>query len=157
MRAEHERGMSRAAVGAVLALASLGFAGLSGWRPWSYGTDLGDRLFYGIACLLPVAACLAVALGQGLAVRARGASAVPASDLAAQVALAAPAYIAAALLLPERWLGAVAGAGALFVIGSLTAARGRDKGASLFGAVLQYLPSALLLAASLVLAAAARP
>lgn len=139
---------------------------LTGWRPWDFGTGLPDRLLYGFACILPVLACLAVAIGAAAAFRfgspadiggAALTEGTPGMRLRAgflantheQVSVAVPVYLAAAMMLPERWLGTVAAASILFVAGRVGFARGYRGGAAkrAFGFAVGFYPTVLLLVA----------
>ena len=165
---ERRRVTGRIAAAVVLVVAVAGFCGATGWRPWSFGTGFEGRIAYGFACALPPLACLAVTIGRVAAHRHAMPEEIGGSGFGEpgpalrillavlqntleQVALAVPVYLAAALLLPERWLGCVAGASALFVIGRVAFARGYARGAAerAFGFGLNFYPSVGLLVASL--------
>ena len=172
---EGRRVTSRIAAASVLVVAVAGFCGATGWRPWSFGAGLEGRLAYGFACALPPLACLAVTIGRVAAHRHATPEEIAGSAFVGepgpalrillavlqntleQVALAVPVYLAAALLLPEQWLGCVAGASALFVIGRVAFARGYARGAAerAFGFGLGFYPSVGLLVACLAAVAEA--
>lgn len=166
---EQKRVFSRMAAAAVLLAAVAAACGVTGWRPWR-GSIGEERLLYGLACALPVAVCLAVAIarvashrfftpadiaGGGLTAgtdEVRVLNAVLQNTLE-QAALAIPTYAAAALFLPDRWLGAVAGASALFVIGRIAFARGYSGGAAdrAFGFAMCFYGTIGLLVATLAM------
>jgi len=149
--------------------------GMTGWRPWTFGLGPFDRLAFGLACVLPPVASLAVAIGRVAAHRfftpadldasasdagaSEGARATPELRMLSailqntleQVALATPVYLAAAMLLPERWLGLPAAASILFVVGRVSFARGYAAGAAgrAFGFAVGFYSTVLLLLAGL--------
>ena len=174
MANEEQRGVLAGMIAAgVLIVGTALLCGSSGWRPWGFGTDAGGRLGYGFACILPVLACLAVAIGRVASHRFHSPDEIAGAALAPtgpelrllqsilqntleQVALATPVYLAAAALLPERWLGCVAAASALFVVGRVAFTRGYRKGARerAFGFALCFYATAGLLVACLAMVAA---
>ncbi len=136
----------------------------------SFGTGAIDRLLYGVACTLPVAACLAAAIGRRRARRFFTPEDIGGAGLTSgtagiriraailqntleQAALAMPASIYAVMLLPERWLGVTASAASiLFVIGRAAFARGYRSGAAkrAFGFAVGFYASIALLLVSLL-------
>lgn len=161
-----------AAAGALILLAAL-LVRETGWRPFGFGSSALERLGLGLACLFPPALCLAMAIGalarhrfldpgdRGGAAqieqspRARKLAALVQNTME-QTVLAIPAYIGAALLMPEPWLGAVGAASVLFVIGRLAFARSYEEGAAgrAFGFALTFGPTLALLAVSAALVVA---
>lgn len=167
---DEQRQVASGMAGAAIVVLAAGFScAATGWRPWGFGTSAADRMLYGAACTLPAIACLAVAIGSVAARRffspediGGALSKVSTQELRIRAAilqntleqtgLAVPAFLAAAMLLPERWLGTVAAASILFVVGRIGFARGYRGGAAkrAFGFGVGFYPSVLLVLAGLI-------
>lgn len=169
MSREQRQVASGMAAATLLVLATGASCVITGWHPQIVGSGASDRLLYGLACTLPVAACLAAAIASVAAYRfftpddIGGAGLTPGTaelrvrsailqNTLEQAALAIPVYLAAAMMLPERLLGMVAAASILFVIGRVGFARGYRGGAAkrAFGFAVGFYASIFLMLASLI-------